>query len=44
MPGDWQILSESQTHTKGASNTVVWSVLVPAEGSSKLAYRALVRY
>jgi len=26
MPGDWQVLSESQPHTKGSSNTAVWKV------------------
>lgn len=44
MPGDWQVLSESHPHTKGSSNTAVWKVSVPAEGSTKLVYRALVRY
>ncbi len=44
MPGDWQIQSESLPHTKGSSNTAVWKVSVPAEGSTKLVYRALVRY
>jgi len=44
MPGDWQIQSESHAHTKGSSNTAVWKVSVPAEGSTKLVYRALVRY
>ncbi|MFM2050654.1 MAG: hypothetical protein RL682_1145 [Pseudomonadota bacterium] len=44
MPGDWQMLSSSQPHTKGASNTAVWSVEVPAEGKAVLTYRALVRY
>jgi len=44
VPGDWRMLSESQPHTKGASNTVIWQVRVPAEGSSALTYRTLVRY
>lgn len=44
MPGDWQILSASHTHTKGASNTAVWKINIPAEGSTVLTYRALVRY
>jgi len=44
MPGDWQVQSESHPHTKGSSNTAVWKVSVPAEGSTKLVYRALVRY
>ncbi|CAN5743180.1 DUF4139 domain-containing protein [soil metagenome] len=44
MPGDWQVLSESQPHTKGASNTAVWKVNIPAEGSTKLVYRSVVKY
>lgn len=44
MPGDWSIISASQPHTKGASNTAVWNVVVPAEGKTTLTYRALVRY
>jgi len=44
MPGDWQILSASHTHTKGSANTAVWKINVPAEGSTVLTYRALVRY
>ncbi len=44
MPGDWQILSESQPHTKGASNTAVWKVSIPAEGQTKLVYRSQVRF
>jgi hypothetical protein len=44
MPGDWQVLSESHPSTKSASNTAVWKISVPAEGSTKLVYRSLVRY
>ena len=44
MPGDWQILSTSHPATKGSSNTSVWKLVVPAEGSTSLTYRALVRY
>ncbi|MES2952623.1 MAG: DUF4139 domain-containing protein [Pseudomonadota bacterium] len=44
MPGDWQIQSTSHPHTKGSSNTAVWKINVPAEGNTKLVYRALVRY
>ncbi len=44
MPGDWQVLSSSQPHTKGSSNTAVWKVTVPAEGNTKLIYRSVVRY
>ena len=44
MPGDWQILSSNQAVTKGASNTAVWKVAVPAGSSTTLTYRALIRY
>jgi len=44
MPGDWQMLTESQPHTKSSSNTATWHVTIPAESSAKLVYRALVRY
>ena len=44
MPGDWQVLNQSHPSVKGASNTAVWSVRIPAEGSTTLNYRALVRY
>lgn len=44
VPGDWQILNTSHTYTKGAANTAVWKLNVPAEGSTVLTYRALVRY
>ncbi|NBW49622.1 MAG: DUF4139 domain-containing protein [Betaproteobacteria bacterium] len=44
IPGDWQILSASQTHSKAASNLAVWKVAIPAEGKTVLTYRAMVRY
>lgn len=44
MPGDWQILNASHSYAKGSSNTAVWKLVVPAEGSTSLTYRALVRY
>lgn len=44
VPGDWQMLSASQPHTKGAANTAVWKVAVPAEGSTTLSYRVVVKY
>jgi len=43
VPGDWEILSESQPHKKEASNTVVWQVAVPAGGRAVLNYRVKVR-
>jgi hypothetical protein len=44
MPGEWQIVNESHPSTKGASNTAVWKVSVPAEGNTKLTYRSVVRF
>lgn len=44
IPGDWQMLSASQAHTKASSSTASWKVTVPAEGKSVLSYRVLVRY
>ncbi|MDO8414546.1 MAG: DUF4139 domain-containing protein [Gallionellaceae bacterium] len=44
IPGDWQMLSESQAHKKEASNTAVWLVNVPANGNAKLTYKVRVRY
>ncbi len=43
IPGDWKMLSESHPSTKTSSNTAVWSIRVPAEGSTTLTYRTLVR-
>jgi len=44
IPGDWEILKESQAHEKFDAHTAVWKVVVPAEGSNTLTYRARVRY
>lgn len=44
MPGDWKVLNENHPHTKGASNTAVWKISVPAEGQTTLSYRVLVKY
>jgi len=44
VPGDWQITSQSHPHTKASSNFAVWRVSVPAEGSSTLVYRTVVKY
>jgi hypothetical protein len=44
VPGDWTMLDESQTHAKVAAGTAEWRVKVPAEGSTTLRYRVLVRY
>jgi hypothetical protein len=44
ISGDWTITSESQPHKKVNSHLAIWKVEVPAEGSSKLSYRATVKY
>jgi len=44
MPGDWDMVSESQTHKKETSGTASWQIKVPAEGSSALTYRVRVKY
>ena len=44
VPGDWTMLEESQAHAKVAAGTAEWRVKVPAEGSTTLRYRVLVRY
>ena len=44
VPGDWTMLEESQRHAKVAAGTAEWKLKVPAEGSTTLRYRVLVRY
>jgi hypothetical protein len=44
VPGDWAMLDETQRHAKVGSGTAEWRVTVPAEGSTTLRYRVLVRY
>lgn len=44
VPGDWTMLEQTQRHRKVAAGTAEWSIRVPAEGSTTLRYRVLVRY
>ncbi|MBS0423013.1 MAG: DUF4139 domain-containing protein [Proteobacteria bacterium] len=44
IPGDWKIIEESHPHNKPASNTALWKVDVPAEGSVTLKYRVQVKF
>ncbi len=44
LPGDWKILTENLHHEKTSSSTAEWQVLVPAEGSATLEYRARVKF
>lgn len=44
IPGDWNMLQESQPHTKEASNLASWRVQVPADGAATLSWRVQVRF
>ncbi len=44
LPGDWNMLQESQPHTKDASNLASWRVQIPAEGAATLSWRVQVRF
>ncbi len=43
VPGDWTMVSESQSHTKATSGVVEWKVSVPADGKATLTYRVRVK-
>jgi hypothetical protein len=44
IPADWKILKENHRSTKETSNTAVWKIGIPADGSTMLAYRVQVKY
>jgi len=44
IPGDWRIIRQSHHSSKATSNTAVWKIDVPAEGTATLTYRVQVRY
>jgi hypothetical protein len=44
MPGDWEILSESDSHKKLSSSEAEWHIKVPAKGSAELLYRVKVKF
>lgn len=44
MPGDWQVLQASHSHTKKDAHTAAWEITLPAEGTTVLTYRVRVRY
>ncbi|MFK8029296.1 MAG: DUF4139 domain-containing protein [Gammaproteobacteria bacterium] len=44
IPGDWEMLNESEKHRKISAGTAEWKVKVPAEGSKKLTYTVRVKY
>lgn len=44
ISGDWKIVSESASHIKVNSHLAEWKIDIPAESSTKLTYRAIVKY
>ncbi len=44
VPGDWEMVAESQRHTKGDAHSAVWSVNVPAQGKATLDYTVRMRW
>lgn len=44
IPGDWEMLQESQKHEKTSSDTATWVVSVPAEGATVLTYKVRSRF
>ena len=44
IPGDWTMLSSSAPHQKTSSSTATWSLRVPPEGSTTLAYRVRIKF
>jgi hypothetical protein len=44
MPGDWEMVQESQKHSKESARVASWNVAVPAGGSTVLDYTVRVRW
>ena len=44
IPGDWTMLSESQSHTKESAGQAAWDVAIPAGGKTELTYRVRTRF
>lgn len=44
VPGDWQMIAESNPHKKISSGQAEWRIRVPAKGSTQLTYRVMVTY
>ena len=44
VPGDWEILSENNSHKKISATEAEWYITVPAKKSAELLYRAKVRF
>ncbi|MBZ0142937.1 MAG: DUF4139 domain-containing protein [Rhodocyclaceae bacterium] len=44
VPGDWEMVAESQKHAKGDTHSAVWLVQVPAQGKATLDYSVRMRW
>jgi len=44
MPGDWEMVQESQKHTKESARVASWNVAVPAGGATVLEYAVRVKW
>ena len=44
MPGDWEMVQESQKHTKESARVASWNVAVPAGGTTVLEYSVRVKW
>lgn len=44
VPGDWEVLRESQPHEKVEAHTLRYRVAVPKEGAARLTYRVRLRF
>lgn len=44
MPGDWEMVQESQRHTKESARVASWAVAIPAGGTTVLDYTVRVRW
>jgi hypothetical protein len=44
LPGDWEMLQESQKHSRESSRVASWNVAVPAGGAAALEYSVRVKW
>lgn len=44
LPGDWEMVQESQKHTKESARVASWNVAIPAGGTTVLEYSARVKW
>ncbi len=44
VPGDWEMVAESQKHSKGDAHSAVWQVRVPPQSKTTLDYTVRMRW